>query len=189
MLSKRRKYRKMSDEDLILHYKDRTDNSILGELYSRYAHLVLGVALKYTKNKIDAEDICMIVFEKLPPRIIKTEIKNFKSWLYVVTKNEVFMSLRKKKIRLNNEEIEIEDENNSNEIYAKEEKLNLLEQLVQTLKEDQRKCIELFYIEQKSYIEIASILSLDIKKIKSAIQNGKRNLKIKLEQNEEFKSI
>lgn len=191
MLSKRRKYRRMSDEELLFHYKLQKNNSILGEFYTRYAHLVLGVALKYAKNKSDAEDLCMVVFEKLSERVLKSEIKNFKSWLYVVTKNEVFMFLRKKKIYLNDNESEIEDTKNAtiDALEIKENKLNVLEQMVQTLKNEQRECIELFYIQQKSYNEIAEILTLDIKKIKSAIQNGKRNLKIKLEQSEEFKSI
>ncbi len=189
MLSKRKKYRSMNDEELILQFKKREQKIILGELYNRYVHLVLGVTLKYSKNKVDAEDLCMIVFEKLPKRILSSDIKNFKAWLYMVTKNEVFMFLRKKKIFLNENEIEIEDKSESEEIILKESKLNILEKMVQTLKEEQKQCIELFYIEEKSYNEIAKILSLDVKKIKSAIQNGKRNLKIKLEQSEEFKSI
>lgn len=189
MLSKKRKYRGMSDEELILHHKEKESNLILGELYSRYSPLVLGVALKYASNKHDAEDLSMIVFEKLSGRILKSEIKNFKSWLYVVTKNEVFMFLRKKKIFLNDNEIQIEDQYELNDIHIKESKLNLLEKMVHTLKDDQQKCIDLFYIHQKSYNEISTLLSMDIKKIKSAIQNGKRNLKIKLEQSEEFKSI
>ncbi len=191
MLSKKRKYRRMSDEELLFHYNAKQNNFILGEFYTRYVHLVLGVALKYAKNKPDAEDLCMIVFEKLSNRILRAEIKNFKSWLYVVTKNEVFMFLRKKKIHLNDKEIEIEDTTDPpiDTFEIKENNLNLLEQMVQTLKSEQRDCIELFYIQQKSYNEIAEILVLDIKKIKSAIQNGKRNLKIKLEQSEEFKSI
>ncbi len=189
MLSKRRKYQKLSDEELIRQYKLKNNRLILGELYNRYIHLVMGVTLKYSKNKFDAEDLCSTVFEKLPNRISSSEIKNFKSWLYVVTKNEVFMFLRKKKISLNDIEIEIKDELENENYLVKESKLNRLEEMVQTLKEEQKQCIELFYLKQKSYLEIAKILSLDVKKIKSAIQNGKRNLKIKLEQSEEFKSI
>ena len=79
----------------------------------------------------------------------------------------------------------------SNELHLKEEKevqLNLLEQAITKLKDEQRQCIELFYLEQKSYQEIVSELKMDIKKVKSAIQNGKRNLKINLETKNEFKS-
>lgn len=73
-------------------------------------------------------------------------------------------------------------------VQAKEVQYEILEEAIKGLKEDQRKCIELFYIESKSYQEITSLLKLDIKKVKSAIQNGKRNLKLTLEKRNEFKS-
>ena len=65
----------------------------------------------------------------------------------------------------------------------------MLEKTIDELKEEQQTCIKLFYLEGKSYTEITEMLKLDIKKVKSAIQNGKRNLKIKLEGKNEFKSL
>jgi RNA polymerase sigma-70 factor (ECF subfamily) len=51
------------------------------------------------------------------------------------------------------------------------------------LKTEQQKCIQLFFLENKSYVEIAEILNLSLNAVKSAIQNGKRMLKVKLENN------
>jgi RNA polymerase sigma-70 factor (ECF subfamily) len=45
----------------------------------------------------------------------------------------------------------------------------------------------LFYLENKSYQEVSDLLKLDMNQVKSAIQNGKRNLKLILIQNDEFK--
>lgn len=194
LLNKRKTYQKLTDENLILSYKEKESSLIIGELYNRYAHLVFGVSMKYLKNKHDAEDITMIVFEKLASRITKSEIKNFKSWLYTVTKNEVFMLFRKKGISKTELTNESENHHSKNEealnaVIIKDQQLNQLESFVETLNQDQKDCIQLFYIERKSYQEISKILNMEIKKIKSAIQNGKRNLKIKLESCEEFKSI
>ena len=189
LLNKRKTYRKLSDEELILSFKLKNDSLIIGELYNRYAHLVFGASMKYLKNTHDAEDITMIIFEKLPQRISKSNIQKFKPWLYTVTKNEVFQLFRKKGIKQSELSMEPEAKNTLEEVKLKDEQLDKLESLVETLKSDQRECIRLFYLERKSYQEISKILQMEIKKIKSAIQNGKRNLKIKLESCEEFKSI
>ena len=192
MLFKRRlKYRTYTDEDLLILYKQDQDSMILGEYYNRYSHLVMGTAMKYLKNVHDAEDITMLVFEKLPKKLISHNISFFKSWLYMVVKNECLMLLRKKSIPTTeiNEELDGDESDELVELELKEEQLNLLEQEIGNLKSDQKKCIELFYLEQKSYQEITDLLGMELKKVKSAIQNGKRNLKIKLEGNHEFESI
>ncbi|MFT5860775.1 MAG: RNA polymerase sigma factor (sigma-70 family) [Flavobacteriaceae bacterium] len=184
----RRTYQSMSDEELVQTYKDKQSSAIIGEFYTRYGHLVMGTSMKYLKNKADAEDITMHVFEHLSKKLVAHNIQRFKSWLYMVTKNECLMTLRKKG-RLTTEitkELESSDELHLKE--AKEVQLNLLEEAVTTLKEEQRKCIELFYLEQKSYQEIVILLKWDLKKVKSAIQNGKRNLRLNLETKDEFKS-
>ena len=56
-----------------------------------------------------------------------------------------------------------------------------LRECIENLKNEQQKCIQLFYLEEKSYKEICMFLKLDEKKVKSFLQNGKRNLKICLE--------
>jgi len=184
----RKTYQSLSDAELVKMYKDKSSSAIIGELYTRYGHLVMGTSMKYLKNKANAEDLTMQVFEQLPKKISSHNIQRFKSWLYMVTKNECLMLLRKKGHLTTEIMKELES---SNELHLKEEKevqLNLLEQAITKLKDEQRQCIELFYLEQKSYQEIVSELKMDIKKVKSAIQNGKRNLKINLETKNEFKS-
>jgi RNA polymerase sigma-70 factor (ECF subfamily) len=61
-----------------------------------------------------------------------------------------------------------------------EDTLQALESALGTLNDKQRTCIDLFYMQQKSYEEISTITGLDIKEVKSHLQNGKRNLKIKM---------
>lgn len=185
---RRHKYSSLNDEELLNRFKKEPINAILGEYYIRYGHLVMGVALKYLKNINDAEDITMSVFENLPEKLKKHSINNFKSWLYSVVKNECLMCLRKKDFASSEFISELEQKENIEEVIQLEEKLNILEQTINELNEEQKICIRLFYIEKKSYQEISEKIKLDIKKVKSAIQNGKRNLKIKLEGNHEFKS-
>ena len=184
----RHKYTSFNDEELLIRFKNDPSNAILGEYYIRYGHLVMGVALKYMKDTADAEDIVMSIFEKLPEKLIKHSINNFKSWLYSVVKNECLMRLRKK-IHTNSEYIsELEQTSELDNIILLEGQLEILELAIEELNEEQKLCIRLFYLEKKSYQEISNEINLDTNKIKSAIQNGKRNLKIKLEGKHEFKS-
>ncbi|MNY44876.1 RNA polymerase sigma factor [compost metagenome] len=70
------------------------------------------------------------------------------------------------------------------EQQEKELKLIKLEKAIQHLKDEQRICIELFYLKDKSYQEISDELNIPLNTVKSSIQNGKRNLKIWMESHE-----
>jgi RNA polymerase sigma-70 factor (ECF subfamily) len=185
---KRQSYKTHSDEELIIAYRQDQRAAILGEMYLRYAHLVLGTCMKYMKNQHDAEDVCMHVFEHLGRKLLQNDIQQFKGWLYTVTRNECLMKLRKKgtvSLELTREPGAEED---SADKGLLEIQLTALEAAIEELKEEQRECIRLFYLERKSYEQVALALNLDLNKVKSAIQNGKRNLKIQLEGRNEFKS-
>lgn len=189
LLGRRKKYQQLDDQELLNLYKKSESSDIIGEYYKRYGHLVMGTAMKYLKNQQNAEDLVMTLFEKLPGKLKTHTVQNFKSWLYMVTKNECLMLLRKKGYLTTELTKELEASNDTELRIEKEEQLQALESAIEELKDEQRSCIKLFYLESKSYQEITELLKLDIKKVKSAIQNGKRNLKINLEGRNEFKSV
>jgi RNA polymerase sigma-70 factor (ECF subfamily) len=186
----RNKYRNASDEDLISLYKKEGASQAIGQLYERYGHLVMGTCMKYMKNQMDAEDVVMKIFEELGQKLMRFEIQHFKSWLYQLTRNECLMILRKQKKDLPASLLEQMSEDPS-ELYQATEKeiqLALLEGTLTELKEEQRRCLELFFLKDRSYSEITEEIGIDIKQVKSAIQNGKRNLKLKLEEHHAFKT-
>ena len=55
---------------------------------------------------------------------------------------------------------------------------------IQLLNLDQQTCIRLFYLEKKSYSEISEITGFSLLQVKSHIQNGKRNLRLMIAQND-----
>jgi RNA polymerase sigma-70 factor (ECF subfamily) len=65
-----------------------------------------------------------------------------------------------------------------------ESNLSKLERCIETLAEEQKQCIQLFYLEKRCYKEITEITGFDLNKVKSYIQNGKRNLKICMDRND-----
>lgn len=190
----RRNKREKSDEELLSDFIQNRDMDILGELYARHIHLVYGVCLKYFQSREKSKDAVIQVFEKLVVEIGKYEIRNFKSWLFVVTKNHCLMELRKtrsgKIVSIGDENemaIFMENEPELHPIDREPEERNEedLNDCIERLKNEQKNCIRLFYFENKSYREICSLLQLEENKVKSFIQNGKRNLKICLESKHE----
>ena len=179
----------MDDGEILRKYRDSGDKELVGKLYVKYSHLVLGVCMKYLKDEEKARDAVMQIFEKLMTDLLSNEVQNFKSWLYTVSKNHCLMALRSEKTRRKHEEgyeiersliMEFEDSTHLNGVMEKEERLQLLEKGIEELGEEQRKCVQLFYIDDKSYNEIAEMTGYSMKQVKSYIQNGKRNLGIYL---------
>jgi len=175
------------DTELLIQYKKSKSNKYIGILFERYGHLVYGVCLKYLKNVEESQDATSLIFEKVMADLLRMEVNNFKSWLYMVSKNHCLMQLRKKKPAetesISELEYKLEDNHNSDLVFIKERQLNNLEEAIKKLKGEQQQCIDLFYLKEKTYDEVASLTGYENKKVKSYIQNGKRNLKIILTEN------
>jgi len=186
----------LTDEQLVARYASSHDNEIIGVLYERYTHLLFTVCYKYLGNDADAEDTVMLVFEKLFVHLKKSEINNFKSWIYTITKNECLMHLRHKKSgeriiedslkKLDSEIMESVELNHLLSAGDGEHRIRYLETAINTLSLEQKQCIELFYLSEKSYREVEQITGFTYNEVKSHIQNGKRNLKQMMERMERY---
>jgi len=177
-----------SDARLLRDFVSDGNTAHFGLLFERYSHLVFGLCMKYLKNTQDAEDAVMGIFEKLMTDLHKHDVKDFKNWLYRVSKNHCLMILRKNKVDDRaTENIMHEKKQEFMEILFGAHHLNnemdvegiliSLHDAVNSLREEQKTCIELMYFEKCSYQEIAEITGYELKNVKSYIQNGKRNLK------------
>ena len=184
----------LDDKQLLSQYRNTQDKNVVAVLYNRYAHLVFGVCMKYLKNKDEAEDASMQVFEKLLTTLLQYEVNEFKFWIHTVSKNHCLYILRKQQSQFRNQKemnkdfpVIMENEQSSpldNENW-KNAKLEEMNGALMQLKEGQKICVELFYLEEKSYQEIVYQTGYSMLEVKSFIQNGKRNLKIMLSQNNE----
>jgi RNA polymerase sigma factor (sigma-70 family) len=181
-------YKNQTDEELISIYKKTGDLEIVGVLYNRYTALTFGVCLKYLKDREESRDAVMQIFEKLIVTLKSHEVNVFKGWLYVTARNHCLMQLRSRKGK-NFEELSpflMETGGNGHPEAGAEIEGNLsrLEKCMELLAKEQKQCVRLFYIQQKCYKEITETTGYDLNKVKSYIQNGKRNLKICMERNE-----
>ena len=170
-----------SDSELVVLYKRTGDLSILADLYKRYMDLIYGVCLKYFRNSDDAKDAVNNIFEELVIKLKKHEVDYFRAWLYQLSKNHCLMALRKKKINFlssDEEFVQLADLSHPDEAHEKEVQFQVMQHCIDTLAENQKNAIVLFYLKEKCYKDIATQTGLELGTVKSHIQNGRRNLKI-----------
>ena len=182
---KHSQYQHISDAELLNRFNTDHDNEWLGVLMERYTMLLLGVCMKYLKNEEAAKDAVQQVFLKAIQELQKYKVDYFKSWVYMVAKNHCLMKLRDKNkypVALNEQTVLTAAEpENKNSYIEKDKTLDNLALALQQLNNEQQQCVTLFYLEKKSYQEIAQQSSFSVLQVKSHIQNGKRNLKIIME--------
>ncbi|PTQ95665.1 RNA polymerase sigma-70 factor (ECF subfamily) [Mucilaginibacter yixingensis] len=176
-----------ADQQLLANYRETGDVAVLGRLYKPYMGLVYGVCLKYLKDEELCKDAVMQIFEELVNKAARHEVKQFRSWLYVLTRNFCLMELRKTKKA---EMVNLDDVMENalvlhHEDGDSEATMKALERCMQKLPAAQKQSISLFYYEERCYKEVAEQTGYSMNEVKSYIQNGKRNLKICLEKNRE----
>lgn len=176
-----------TDKELLKAFKQSSDIKYLSTLYQRYMDLVFGVCLKYFKDGERSKDAVMDIFEELNTKLKMHEVDNFKGWLHTLTRNYCLMQLRSPR-NLKTSELKadfmqsVQPSHLSNEVLEKEDSFKLLEACIEALPVDQKHSIELFYLQKKCYNEIAEITGFEWNKVRSFIQNGKRNLKLCVEE-------
>ncbi|RAJ85671.1 RNA polymerase sigma-70 factor (ECF subfamily) [Chitinophaga dinghuensis] len=178
-----------TDADLIQEYKHSGKLEVLAALYQRYMNLVYGVCLKYFEEDA-SKDAVMMIFEELIVKVQQHDIQNFKSWLHVLTRNHCLMKIRsmknKESRQVSIDDTQLMENGNSGHHEGEvtlEDNLQAMEKCMDTLPEEQKRSVDLFYLKEKSYREVSALTGYDMNKVKSYIQNGKRNLKICMEQN------
>ena len=171
----------ITDEELLTKYYQSGNNEWLGALLERYTLLLYGTCMKYLKNETQAKDAIQQVFLKAITELAKYKVTYFKSWIYLVAKNHCLMQLRSKgKIILKEDmpDIHSHEDLDMADLLFKEKDISLLKESITELGVEQKNCITLFYLHNKSYQLIADETGYEMMKVKSYIQNGKRNLKL-----------
>jgi RNA polymerase sigma factor (sigma-70 family) len=171
----------LADDELIGHYKRSAEPYYVGVLFQRYTRHLAVVTHRYMKNQADAEDALMEVFEIILKDLKTHTIANFKAWAYSVTKHHCLKKLKNaqdRKFKPESALRQIADETNYDfDPYLLDNQINGLKKAILQLGTEQRICIDLFYIQEKSYKEVADTTGYSLLEVKSYLQNGKRNLK------------
>jgi RNA polymerase sigma-70 factor (ECF subfamily) len=173
------------DNELLANFHTTNDNRWLGLLLQRYTLLLLGVCMKYLRNEEEAKDTVQQIFLKVITELHKYRVEYFKSWLYMITRNQCLMRLRDRQGKTPKELTEnlflTEPEDNIAELAERDALITVMEGSLKQLNDEQRSCITLFYLQKKSYSEISEKTGYTLLQVKSHIQNGKRNLRLLVE--------
>lgn len=176
------KYNDITDAELLQNFYKDHDNKWLGILLPRYTLLLLGVCMKYLKNEEDARDCVQQIFLKVINELHKYKVDYFKSWIYMIAKNHCLMKLRGNKnvsVELNEKTIPAEEgQIDKTDLIEKETLLAKMQQAIKQLNREQQECVNLFYLQKKSYSEVSEITGFTMLQVKSHLQNGKRKLKL-----------
>ncbi len=184
-----------SDQDLLARYRQHGDVAELGVLYERHLPDVFAVCRRYlAPPDEDAQDATMQLFEQLVEKLRVHAPDNLGAWLYVTARNYCLMQLRARQrgtlsggpLLLLPDAVDVENAAarhlpdaaaEADESLRHEATLQALEQALAELPTEQRRCLELFYLEEKSYQQISDLVGLPVNLVKSHLQNGRRMLK------------
>jgi RNA polymerase sigma factor (sigma-70 family) len=183
----RKNTEQVSDEALLALYVAESEPKHLGELYQRYMDMVYGVCIKILKDQGKAEDAVIGIYEELVRKAKDHKVESFRGWLYVLSRNYCLMEWRKQQRtpRTVHASDSLERMDAVEEAFEYElefpQRTPPLQECLDKLGDLQKRCVQWFYYEDKSYKEIADTLREDLGKVRSYIQNGKRNLRLCLE--------
>lgn len=171
-----------SDAELLTRFQQQEDRQALAVLFDRYIELIYGLSLQYLKTPSRAEDATLAIYAELQQKLPHHEVKNFKNWLYTFIRNHCLMQLRKEKkmITVNYDPAFMQSDANwhlSEGPSEEEERESALDVCLEQLNDQQKACVQLFYYKGHSYKEIATMRNEEVGRIRSNIQNGRRNLK------------
>jgi RNA polymerase sigma-70 factor (ECF subfamily) len=178
----------IGDEQLLFHYRETKDPVFLEEVFSRYTHMVFGLCMKILDDEDAAKDQAMQVLERLLNDEVTANIKNLKNFLYRVATNDCLLAQRKQKLfedfsqeelkKISSGFMEFDDLEHHYNREDLEWRLKMLKNAIRKLSDEQRTCLKLAYLKDKTYQEVASVTGYSMAEVKSHIQNAKRNLKI-----------
>jgi len=193
----RRHTNQQTDAELVNLYQSSGELAHLGLLYERYTELVFGVCLKYLKTPALAEDAVMDIFESLVKKAKTHDVRDFRPWLYVMAKNHCLMQLRKKNILVSFDEMpphaQAEIVYSAGTVHPADEfepnrEEQALKGCLEKLPAQQLSCVKAFYFEGKSYKLISEESGEELGRVRSNIQNGRRNLRLCMEKNMEMEN-
>lgn len=180
----------LTEEELIAGCK-RGKRSAQSELYNRYCGAMLGIAMRYSNNKTEAEDALQEAFIKIYKNIVKFEGRrdgSLTNWIKTIVVNTTLSINKKNKKHNYTEDIE-NIRINLNEIESEVEDIagtqNKIMHALNQLPSGYRTVFNLYVLEGYTHQEIADILSISVNTSKSQLSKARKFLKKVLGYNEQ----
>lgn len=170
----------VDDAERLAIYRSTHNQEVLGQLFNKYMSLVFGLCLKYFEDKEAAKDAVMDIYELIALKLKTHEVEYFKSWLFMVSKNHCLQKLRKsnrKKVSEKEAYLMYTEQVFHPDTITDPILLKKMKDCMNKLPKEQYDCVEMFYMREMSYHQVCEQTQLTWNKVRSFIQNGRRNLK------------
>lgn len=173
----------LHDLKLVRRAVDNKDQKAYAELMGRYRDSIYFMLLKMINNKDDAEDLTIEAFGKAFNRLHQyTPNYAFSTWLFKIASNNCIDWIRKQKKKMlsidnpigtdDGDEMHIELKGHGldpSEVVIREQKSEVMREVVEKLKPRYRTLVELRYYKEYSYEEIAQELDLPLGTVKAQL--------------------
>ncbi len=173
-------------EQLLLTRCSGGDSAAFNEIYQRYKKFVFAIVSARLNDEEEAQDTTQDIFINLwTCREQLENIKDFKTYLYVFSRNQVVSAYRKKNIRLKGEGYLVERisqmEHSPEDHRIALELTFHINKAVRQLPETMRNCYHLSKNEDKKNGEIAGILNISEKTVRNNVSEALKRLKLNLQ--------
>ncbi|RLD40145.1 MAG: RNA polymerase subunit sigma-70 [Bacteroidetes bacterium] len=151
------------------------------KVYKIYAPMLLGICLRYTKNKSEAEDVLHEGFIKIYTKIDQAGRGSFEGWMKKIIMNEALQFLRNRNISFKrHEKYELDyisDLASTDDVSFEGISTKTILDFIQKLPEGYRLIFNLYVFEEYSHKQIAELLNISEGTSKSQYSRAKSKLK------------
>ncbi|MBU5427707.1 sigma-70 family RNA polymerase sigma factor [Tissierella pigra] len=179
----------MNKESILIEKALKGDENSFAEIIDLYKNYVFAIILNFIKDYNEVENVAQEVFLQIYLSLPNYESNNFKGWISRIASNKSIDFIRKKKAKFKEEIMEDEDElmdtprfshnHTPEEILIEKERKQEVSNLCRSVPAIYTDVIEKFYLEGKSYEEIAEEEGVTVKTIASRLYRGRNMLKEK----------
>jgi RNA polymerase sigma factor (sigma-70 family) len=168
------------DEVLVRLFRTTREVSLFAELFRRHSKAIYHACLRVVKNPAVAEDLTQDTFVKAFAHVDRYVEQCFAAWLKCIARNLCLNWLTSAANRQTSDFGEAASSLGSPPESG--DRAAEIESAIRQLSSEQRRCVELFYYEGRSYGEIVSATGMPYARVKSHLQNGMRLLRIHFNQ-------
>jgi RNA polymerase sigma-70 factor (ECF subfamily) len=146
-------------------------------LLAAYRGRVYRLALGFVREPADAEDLAQDAFVRLWRALPLYDGRaSFSTWLYVIARNACLNEVRRRGLRPTSSLEDAAEPSVTASASAPVERRLECETLVEALPEPQRRIVRLFYLEERSYEQVAAMLEIPINTVRSHLHRARRRL-------------
>lgn len=185
----------MNNEFQLIEKAKRGDKDSFEEIVNLYKNYVFAIILNFIKDYNEVENVAQEVFLQIYISLPKYKSDNFKAWISKIASNKSIDWIRKKKSKFKEETmkkseylidiVNIENEKTPEDVLLDKEKSKEISEMCKSVSPIYEDVIIKFYLEGKSYEEIAEEENVTVKTIASRLYRGRNMLKEKWREKDE----